>query len=107
MRQNARKEKFSFSHGIECGIVRSNFSPFNLNILLLGVPKRKSDRRMEEVASYVARMGQGRKVYKVLVEKPEGKRPLGRRKCRREDGIHMDLMETGGGVCELDSTSSE
>jgi hypothetical protein len=46
---------------------------------------------------YVACMGQGRKVYKVLVEKPEGKRPLGRRKRRREDGIHMDLKETGGG----------
>jgi hypothetical protein len=51
MRQYAGKTKFSFSHGIECGIVRSNFSPFNLNILLLGVPKRKRDRRMEEVAS--------------------------------------------------------
>jgi hypothetical protein len=34
----------------------------------------------------------GRKVYKVLVGKPEGKRPLGRQKRRWEDGIRMDLM---------------
>jgi hypothetical protein len=41
------KRKFTISRGIECGIVRSNFSPFNLNILLLGVPKRKREGRME------------------------------------------------------------
>jgi hypothetical protein len=41
-------------------------------------------------------MGVGRKVYKVLVGKPERKRPLGR---PREDGIRMDLREIGlGGV---------
>jgi hypothetical protein len=38
-------------------------------------------------------------VYKVLVGKPEGKRPLGRRKRRWEDGIRMYLREIGlGGV---------
>jgi hypothetical protein len=38
-------------------------------------------------------------VYKVLVGKPEGKRPLGRPRCRWEDGIRMDLREIGlGGV---------
>jgi hypothetical protein len=38
-------------------------------------------------------------VYKVLVGKPEGKRPLGRPRRRWEDGIRMDLRETGlGGV---------
>jgi hypothetical protein len=41
IRQNAGKTRFTFSQGIESGIVRSNFSLFNLNILLLGVPKRK------------------------------------------------------------------
>jgi hypothetical protein len=46
-------------------------------------------------AGHVARMGEERKVYKVLEGKPEGKRPLGR--PRR--GIRMDLRETGlGGV---------
>jgi hypothetical protein len=40
-------------------------------------------------------MEEERKLYKVLVGKPEGKRPLGRQTCRREDGINMDLRETG------------
>jgi hypothetical protein len=44
-------------------------------------------------------MGEERKVYKVLVGKPEGKRPLGRPRRRWEDGIRMDLSEIGlGGV---------
>jgi hypothetical protein len=43
-------------------------------------------------------MGEEEKVYKVLVQKPEGKRPLGRPRRRREDGIKMDLKETGWGV---------
>jgi hypothetical protein len=38
-------------------------------------------------------MGEERKVYKVLVGKPEGKRPLGRPMHRWEDGIRMDLGE--------------
>jgi hypothetical protein len=47
----------------------------------------------------VARIGEERKVYKILVGKPEGKRPLGRPRRRWEDGIRMDLRETGlGGV---------
>jgi hypothetical protein len=40
-------------------------------------------------------MGKEKKVYKVLVGKPEGKRPLGRRRRRWEDGIGMDLREIG------------
>jgi hypothetical protein len=45
-------------------------------------------------------MREERKVYKVLVGKPEGKRPLGRPRRRREDGTRMDLREIdlGGGV---------
>jgi hypothetical protein len=44
-------------------------------------------------------MGKGRNVYRVLVGKPEGKRPLERPRRRREDGIKMDLREIGwGGV---------
>jgi hypothetical protein len=42
-------------------------------------------------------MGEERKVYEVLVGKPEGKRPLGRPRRRWEDGIRMDLSETGWG----------
>jgi hypothetical protein len=43
----------------------------------------------------VTRMGEGRKVYKVLVEKPKGKRPLGKPRSRWENGINMDLKEMG------------
>jgi hypothetical protein len=49
-------------------------------------------------AGHVARVGQKRKVYKVLVGKPEGKRPLVRPSLRWEDGIWMDLGEIGLGV---------
>jgi len=44
-------------------------------------------------------MGEGRTVYRVLVGKSEGKRPLGRLRRRWEDNIKMDLQEVGcGGV---------
>ena len=46
----------------------------------------------------MARMGEGRGVLRVLVGKPEGKRPLGRPRRRWEDNIKMDLQEVGG-VC--------
>ena len=47
-------------------------------------------------AGHVARMGEGRGAQRVLVGKPEGKRPLGRTRRRWED-ITMDLREVGGG----------
>jgi hypothetical protein len=50
-------------------------------------------RRMR-LAGHVARMGEGRGVYRVLVGKPEGKRPLGTPRRRLEDNIKMDLKET-------------
>ena len=40
---------------------------------------------------------EGRGVHRVLVGKPEGKRPLGRPRRRCEDNINMDLQEVGGG----------
>jgi hypothetical protein len=50
-------------------------------------------------AGHVARMGEGRNVYRVLVGKPEGERPVERPRRRWEDGIKMDLREIclGGG----------
>jgi hypothetical protein len=50
-------------------------------------------------AGHVARMGEGRGVYRVLVGKPEGERPLGRTRRRWEDNVRMDLQEVGCG-CE-------
>jgi hypothetical protein len=71
------------------------------NLISLG-----KSRRMRW-AGHVARMGEERKVYKVLVGKPEGKRPLGRSRRRWEYGIRMDLGEIGLGGCGLDSTGSD
>ena len=45
---------------------------------------------------HVARMGEGRGVHRVLVGKPEGKRPLRRPRRRWEGNIKMDLQEVGG-----------
>ena len=52
-------------------------------------------------AGHGARMGQGRGVYRVLVGRPEGKRPLGRPRRRWEDNIKMDLQEVGGDFEDL------
>jgi hypothetical protein len=46
-------------------------------------------------AGHVARVGEGRGVYRVLVGRPEGKRPLRRPRRRWEDNIKMDLREIG------------
>jgi hypothetical protein len=46
-------------------------------------------------AGHVARMGDGRGVYRILVGMPEGKRPLGRPRRRWKNNIKMDLREIG------------
>jgi hypothetical protein len=46
-------------------------------------------------AGHAVCMGEGRSVYRVLVGRPKGKRPLGRPRCRWEDNIKMDLREIG------------
>jgi hypothetical protein len=51
-------------------------------------------RRMKW-AVHIARMGEGRGVHRVFVEKPEGKRPIERHRRRWEDNITMDLQEVG------------
>jgi hypothetical protein len=51
-------------------------------------------------AGHVPYMGERRDVYRVLVGKPEGNRPLGRSRRRREDNIKMDLQEVGCGVMD-------
>jgi len=49
-------------------------------------------------AGHVVRMGEGRGTYRVLVGKPEGKRPMGRPRHRWEDNIKMYLQDVGVGV---------
>jgi hypothetical protein len=59
---------------------------------------RQIKSRIMRWAGHIARMGEGRKVYRVLMGKPEGKSPLERARCRWEDGIKMDPREFVGGV---------
>ena len=61
---------------------------------------RVIESRRMRWAGHVAYMGEGRGVYRVLVGKPEGKRPLGRPRLRWEDNIRMDLREVGCGCVE-------
>jgi hypothetical protein len=68
------------------------------------ITRQVKSRRMRW-AGHVARMGEERKVYTVLVGKTEGKRPLGRPRRRWEERIRMDLREIGL-ECGLDSTGS-
>jgi hypothetical protein len=49
-------------------------------------------------AEHVARMGEGRGAYRILVGRPEGRRPFGRPRRRLEDNIKMDLQEVGWGA---------
>jgi hypothetical protein len=59
---------------------------------------RQIKSRRMRWAGHVARMGEGRNVYRVLMGKPEGKGALERPRRRWEDGIIMDLREIGWGV---------
>ena len=51
-------------------------------------------------AGHVAHMGEARGAYRVLMGKPEGKRPLGRPRHRWKDNIRMDLQEVGCGYMD-------
>jgi hypothetical protein len=60
------------------------------------IVRERKLRRMRW-AGHVARMGERRGVFRVLVEKPEGRRPLGRHRYRWEDNFKMDFQEVGCG----------
>jgi hypothetical protein len=51
--------------------------------------------RKMRLAGHVARMGETRNAYRILVGKPEVKRPLGRPRCRWVDNIKIDLRQIG------------
>jgi uncharacterized protein (DUF1499 family) len=70
----------------------------------LNIIRQIKTRRMRWVG-HVARMLEERKVYRVLMGKREGKRPLGRPRRRLEDEIRMDLGGLSGG-CGVDSVGS-
>jgi len=52
------------------------------------------------LTGHVARMGEERGVYRFLLGKPEGKRPLGRPRCKWVDNIRTDLQEVGCGYVD-------
>jgi hypothetical protein len=58
---------------------------------------RQIKSRRMRWAGHVVRVGEEWEVYKILMGKPEGKRPLGRPRRRWEDGIRIDLRDTGCG----------
>jgi hypothetical protein len=66
--------------------------------------RQVKSRRMRW-AVYAARVGEKRNLYKVMVGKPEGKRPLGRPRCRWEDGLETFLGRLAWG-CGFESTGS-
>jgi hypothetical protein len=59
---------------------------------------RQIKSRRMRWTGHMSHMGEKRKVYTVLVGKPEGKKPLGRVRCRWEDGNRKNLREIGWGV---------
>jgi hypothetical protein len=63
---------------------------FILLLLLFSIVRVIKARRMRW-AGHVARLGEVRGAYNILVVRPEGRRPLGRPRCRWEDNIKMDL----------------
>jgi hypothetical protein len=67
-----------------------NFTACILHRILLGYNSRRI-----RGAGHVASMGEGRGVYRVLVGRPEGKRPLERPRRKWEDNIKLDLREIG------------
>jgi hypothetical protein len=76
-------------HGENC--IMMNFTASILHRILLNVIK---SRRMRW-DGHVAHVGEGRRVYRVLIGRPEGKRPLGRPRHRWENNMKMDLREIG------------
>jgi hypothetical protein len=79
--------QFSFPSQLHDDELHSLYSSLNIVIVI-------KSRRMRW-AGHVERKGEGRGVYRVLVGRPEGKRPLGRPRRRWEDNIKMDLRDTG------------
>jgi len=83
---------------IDQNLLSDNVSPFYLGLRpTSGLKKRVIKSRRMRWAGHVARMGEERGLYRVLVGKSEGKRPLGRPRRRWVDNIRTDLQEVGCG----------
>ena len=80
--------------------VMSQVIIFTINIKLSPNIVRVIKSRRMRWAGHVARMGEERGVYRFLVWKPDGKKPLGRPRRRWVDNIRMDLQEVGCGYMD-------
>ena len=94
---------YTFYAQILMYLINTSSSTFNeeLNDLYSSpnIVRMIKSRRMRW-AGHVARMGEERGAHRVLVGKPEGKRPLGRPRHRWVDNIRMDLQEVGWGCMD-------
>jgi hypothetical protein len=82
---------------LDCEMTAKNKAILNTEINRSRILSRREGRtRRMRWVGHVARMGGGRGGHRVLVGKPEGKRPLGRPRRRREDNIKRDLQEVRG-----------
>jgi hypothetical protein len=96
--QESQRERsvFRSNHNDLRRILRLENEEFDNLYSSPNIIRQIKSRRMRW-AGHMARMGEERKVYRVLMKNPEGKRPLGRPKRRWDDGIRMDLREIGWG----------
>jgi hypothetical protein len=90
----SRAEKFNFV--FHCELHNEELNDLYSSSNIIRVIK---SRRMRW-AGHVSCMGEGRVAYRILVEIPEGRRPLGRPRRRGEDNIKIDLQEVGWEVLD-------
>jgi hypothetical protein len=96
-----RKENVLYADRKMLCIIILKFSELHTSyfVLIPNIITQIKSRRMRW-EEYVMRMGEDRKMYRVLMGKPEGKRSLGRSRRRWYDGIRTDLREIGWGRVE-------
>jgi topoisomerase IA-like protein len=76
-------------------VSNSNVQALDIFKVTLNKAVRLIKSRRMRWAGHVARMGDSRCAYRVLVERSEEKRPVGRPRCRWEDNIKVDFQEVG------------
>ena len=82
-----------------CDVFPDIWCQWHFNLISSNIVRVIKSRRMRW-AGHVAHMGEERGVYRILMGKPEGKRPLGRPRRRWVDNIRMDLLEVGCGYMD-------
>jgi hypothetical protein len=81
--------------GTQCKIMRSHFAAQSSRLLYTTIPNivRAIKSRRVRWPGHVTRIGEKTGAYRILMGRPEGRRPLGRPRRRWEDNIEMDLQE--------------